>query len=165
VKFSQIFSFFEVIKLKKKKKKKENVRYPKFFFQMMCHNLMWFIILKNVSQFHRIVTHRLGTNFWKKKLECLIFLKKEKLETSVVWRIAAASLRLGRSAEKRNRHLGFFTSTRHRFLHLWSAFSAELFGFTSPKFSFELLPIVTLASIFKTKLQIYIYQRCLWTVA
>jgi hypothetical protein len=46
---------------------------PNFFFQMMCHNLMklWHIFQNDRS--HEIVTHHLGTNFWKKILRCRAF--------------------------------------------------------------------------------------------
>jgi hypothetical protein len=44
---------------------------PKFGTQMMCHNSMWSIILKNVSQSHKVVTHHLWTKFWKKNLGTL----------------------------------------------------------------------------------------------
>jgi hypothetical protein len=61
----------------------------------MCHNLMRSIILKSVSQFHMIVTHQVGTQFFffKKSVEMsstsltinileyelLLFLSKTKI--------------------------------------------------------------------------------------
>jgi len=33
----------------------------------MCHNLIRSIILGNMPQSHRIVTHQVETKFWKKK--------------------------------------------------------------------------------------------------
>jgi hypothetical protein len=39
----------------------------------MCHNLMKSIILRNVSQSHKIVTHQVETKFWKKVLDVKYF--------------------------------------------------------------------------------------------
>jgi hypothetical protein len=48
--------------------------FPEFGFNLMCHNLMrlWHIFQNN--RFHRIVTHQVGTKFWKKVFGCLAFL-------------------------------------------------------------------------------------------
>jgi len=66
-----------------------SVIHPKFFFQnlvrsqMMGHNLMWSIILKNVSSSYEIMTPHLETIFWNKNLGnrtfpffmmCILFL-------------------------------------------------------------------------------------------
>jgi hypothetical protein len=57
---------------------RRNARYPNIFFpkfgsNLMCHNPIR-SILRNVPQFHKIVTHHVGTKFWKKVLECQAFL-------------------------------------------------------------------------------------------
>jgi hypothetical protein len=41
---------------------------PKVSSQIMCHHPMKFIILGNVSPTHGMMTHYLGTNFWRKNL-------------------------------------------------------------------------------------------------